>query len=367
MQLDYRTLSEPVTDAQIRQYASKDIAWVNRPTMTIAGILLWILFTGPLVAGTLTAGRGVTQGAVVTFIFLTVIAWGTVWAATIGAKLQARRTVRLKRFAQSNGAVLAQNVMSPGIRGMIFDNGHTRTLEESIAFDGGVELGNYYYVTGSGKNRSVHRYNFARIALNRNLPHMVLDAKSNNFLGSNLPDRFNGGQRMSLEGDFDKYFTVYAPEGYERDALYVFTPDVMQVLVDQGKDFDIEIVGSELFIFRSGKLELTSKIELEKMLAVVNSISGELKDQSKRYIDERSNSRSTIAGGVVPQVAAEGQRLRRSSPVVPLTLLSAVIAAVILPSLLPDSVADPFVLIAWPAIIWGLIVYGVVNYIRTRK
>ena len=368
MQLDYRTLGEPVTDAQVRQYAAKDIAWVNAPTMIIAGLLLWGFLTGPLIIGTLTAGKGFTGTTMAVFLLLTAVAWGVVWAATIGAKLQARRTVRLKRFAESNGAVLSQNVISPNFVGMIFDNGHTRTLEESLAFNSGIELGNYYYVTGSGKNRTVHRYSFARLSLNRNLPHMVLDAKSNNFFGSNLPDQFNGSQRMSLEGDFNKYFDVYAPNGYERDALYVFTPDVMQVLIDQGKDFDIEIVGNELFIFRSGKLELTSKGEIETMLKVVNAISTELKDQSKRYVDERSAPDGiSQPSGSMPQVAVEGRRLKRNVPIVPLILVGAVIVTIVLPSIVPSSIGDPFVIITWPIIIFGLVGYGVVNFVRTRK
>lgn len=369
--LDYRALNEPVTDAQIRTYAAKDVAWVNKKTMLIAGFLLWALLTVPMLIGVVTSGHGLKGKALVTFVFLTVIAWGVVWAASIGAKIQARRTVRLKRFAEANGATLSQNVMSPNLAGMIFDNGHTRTLEESLAFDDGIELGNYYYVTGSGKNRTVHRFGFARVALTRNLPHMVLDATSNNFFGSNLPDRFAGSQRMSLEGDFNKYFNVFAPNGYEKDALYVFTPDVMQVLVDQGKGFDIEIVGSELFIFRSAKLELTVQGELGKMLSVVGAISDELKDQSKRYVDERALDAVAPAahpnGSGMPLVAAAGRRLERKSAIVPMVLLGMVIAVIILPSILPDSIADPLVITAWPLIILGVASYGAVNYIRTRK
>ena len=41
-------------------------------------------------------------------------------------------------------------------------------------------------------------------------------------------------QVLSLEGDFDRYFTLYCPKEYERDALYVFTPDLMALLDRRG-------------------------------------------------------------------------------------------------------------------------------------
>lgn len=360
MQLDYRTLNEPVTDAQIRQYAAKDMAWINRRTVAVAGVLVWAVLTGPLVAGTIASGQGITAELIAGFIILSGISWGVVWAVALGTKMQAQRTVRLKRFAEHNGAVFVQNIKDPGYAGMIFDAGHTRKLEESLAFDSGVELGNYSYVTGSGKNRSVQRYNFARISLSRNLPHLVLDAKSNNFFVSNLPSQFNASQRMSLEGDFDKYFSVYAPKGYERDALYVFTPDVMQVLVDQGKDFDMEIVGSELFVFRVGRLNLAAKGELEKMLMVINAISAELRDQTRRYQDERAVA---LQPGVV---AEQGRRLKKGMNWVVVGAVATIIAWHMLITLAPPEVSIPTVVIGG-ILFWGVIGAAIIRSVRSRR
>lgn len=360
MQLDYRTFNEPVTDAQIRQYAAKNMAWFDRRTVLAAGVFVWAVLTGPLVAGTIASGQGVTVGSIVGFVVLSGISWGVVWAVALGTKMQAQRTVRLKRFAERNGAVFVQNIKDPGYAGMIFEAGHTRKLEESLAFDTGVELGNYSYVTGSGKNRSVQQYNFARVSLSRNLPHLVLDAKSNNFFVSNLPSQFDASQRMSLEGDFDKYFSVYAPKGYERDALYVFTPDVMQVLADQGKDFDMEIVGNELFVFRVGKLNLAAKPELEKMLRVINAISAELRDQTRRYQDER-------AAAVQPGVVAEqGRRLKKGLNWVVIGGVATVIAWHMLITLAPPEVSVPIVLICI-VLFWGVVGAAIVRSVRSRR
>ena len=82
------------------------------------------------------------------------------------------------------------------------------------------------------------------------LPHIVLDATSNNGLfGSNLPSTFARSQRLSLEGDFDRYFSMYCPEGYETDALYLFTPDIMARFIDNAAALDVEIVDDWLFLY----------------------------------------------------------------------------------------------------------------------
>ena len=120
-----------------------------------------------------------------------------------------------------------------------------------------VEFANYQYTTGSGKNRTTHRWGYVAIKLDVPLPHIVLDARSNNGLfGSNLPATFDKDQRLSLEGDFDQHFALYCPEGYERDALYLFTPDIMARFIDNAAALDVEIVDDWLFLY--GKREFST-------------------------------------------------------------------------------------------------------------
>ena len=46
----------------------------------------------------------------------------------------------------------------------------------------------------------------------------------------------------TLEGDFDRHFTLYAPDGYGRDALYLLTPDLMSRLIDSARAFDVSLL-----------------------------------------------------------------------------------------------------------------------------
>jgi hypothetical protein len=147
------------------------------------------------------------------------------------------------------------------------------------------------------------------IQLERNLPHMVLDSRINNaelgglVLKSNLPEGFKKDQKLSLEGDFDKYFTLYAPKGYERDALYVFTPDLMALFIDEVSTFDGEIVDNQLFIYGEQKFDLTNQAQLERIFQIIETVGTKAIRQTKHYADER------VGDKTIDFVAAPGQRL----------------------------------------------------------
>lgn len=136
---------------------------------------------------------------------------------------------------------------------------------------------------------------------------MVLDARKNNFFGStvsNLPATLTKDQVMRLEGNFNEYFTLYAPKGYERDALYVFTPDVMVALIDYGANHDIEVVDDSLIFYQKYSVNLSKQESLEQYLTILDKVSSEIIDQGDYYADERVGDRA------LDMIAVPGQRLR---------------------------------------------------------
>lgn len=221
---------------------------------------------------------------------------------------QDERLVRLDRFASVNGISFLLNQKDPAYNGMIFDEGHSRRIKEGFRLGDGVEIGNYEYTTGSGKNQQQHTFGYVSVPIDRRLPHMVLDARHNNFLGmSNLPDAFSGDQSLKLEGDFNEHFNLFAPKAYERDALYVFTPDVMASLIDNGKQFDMEVVDDRLYLYKTTYFDLTSQTQLEQVLTIVSKVGSEVRKQSTNYSDERVSDRSQN------RVAPTGQRLKQGT------------------------------------------------------
>ncbi len=148
--------------------------------------------------------------------------------------------------------------------------------------------------------RNAFRYLTARLP--RELPHLMIDSLQNGRLRSFLP----GTERISLEGDFDRYFSVHAPEGYERDALELLTPDVMACLIDYGRSWDIEVVEDRLIVASSKVRSWTDRSEITALLRFAELIGGELGHQAATYSDPRANRPRS-------QVAAPGRRLRLRS------------------------------------------------------
>ena len=164
---------------------------------------------------------------------------------------------RITRFAAANGLRYGhdEQVSYPGI---IFDTGTDRTAERRLTTTAGrrVEIGNYRY-TISGENREnarVYGWGYVVITLDRRLPHLLLDAKANNssvfgIRTSNLPVDLARDQKLSLGGEFDDKFTLYAPSDYGRDAFYIFAPDLMALFIDRLGTFDVEIVDDTMFVY----------------------------------------------------------------------------------------------------------------------
>lgn len=302
MHIDYSPLTQPVTKEDIRAYSARykqPFSALGPIAIGVFGLLLALF----IVEGAASGEYHSTIPLIVFFVLPVILISCLIALSNRAGK---KRRARLYKFALANNVELTVDRPNTNYVGMIFDEGHSRMIKEALLFPDGREIGNYMYVTGSGKNRTTHSWGYIRVKLSRRLPHMVLDAKSNNLLKrfSNLPDGFNKSQTLSLEGNFNDYFTLYAPKEYERDALYVFTPDVMAAVIDAGARYDIEVIDDTLILYASIGLQIDNETQLQNMMRVVDTISGELKDQSKYYADERVGDRS------LNSIAAQGYRLK---------------------------------------------------------
>lgn len=235
------------------------------------------------------------------------------------AKAQYTKEVRLSRFATDNGLGYTPKQGRLSRNGMIFDIGHSHAAFD-IVYSGAnsslpFETGTYRYTIGHGKNSQTLYWRFVGIQMDRHLPNIVLDATNNNFrlfgknISSNLPVSLKNSQRLSLEGDFDSHFSLFAPKGYERDALYIFTPDLMALLIDGAHDFDAEVVDNTVFFYQKAGYSDTvtgSPAEYyERISQIIGVIGAKMDRQTDYYADERVGDRT------VDVVAPEGQRLKR--------------------------------------------------------
>jgi hypothetical protein len=219
-----------------------------------------------------------------------------------------QRWLRFDRFATANGLIFSPRSADPQYPGMIFGQGRSRAALDHLRSATGrfLDYGTYRYVTGSGKNSTTHTWGFLALELDRSLPHMVLDARSNNGLfGSTIGAAFSKDQVLRLEGDFNEHFTLFCPREYERDALYVFTPDLMALAIDEAAAFDIEIVDRWMFVYATRPFDLLDPTLHERLHRIVATVGAKTLTQTDRYRDDRVPSFESNV------VAPPGQRLRR--------------------------------------------------------
>lgn len=302
---DFSAFDEPLTPAEVqasKRNTSDNTQKANQPSRAIV-IVVSVVFLFSMVNVSATGNYGSISG----LVFFAVVVAG------VGLYLHRRgvqRRAKLYKFAKQNGLIYTSSEAPSGREGMIFGFGRSQTIADRFTLPDGTEIANYHYTTGSGKSRQTHYWGYIRLPLKRRLPHMVLDSKKNNLFGrlSNLPQTFRGVQKLSLEGDFDNYFTLYAPGEYKTDALYVFTPDVMQALITAGDDYDMEVIDDMMYIYRyANGFDFTSRNEWQSLQSIIGAIGPEIDQQTRRYADVQIGNR------VLNQVAEPGRRLKTNT------------------------------------------------------
>ena len=309
--IDYTGLTNEVSKADIKLFLdAQGLTGKLRITKTVTMIAggIAIIFVVP----NFFLGAQQAIGSLIFILF----AAGIVALILVAAQYGYKKSVRLWRFAVANAFQYAHTILTPSYNGMIFQQGYSRFASNVVYVPGSdtlaaFEMGDYQYTTGSGKNRQTHLWSYISIEMDRQLPHMVLDSRSNNLkifgkdIASNLPESFSKDQILSLEGDFNNSFTLYAPKEYERDALYIFTPDLMALLMDQSAQFDAEIIDNRVFFYRRLAVDRTNPTIMYQLLTIINTVGMKMYRQTDYYADERVGDRANNV------VAQSGRRLKR--------------------------------------------------------
>jgi uncharacterized membrane protein len=298
--------------------------WATTSASTVATIVVGAV-VGLIVLNIVVGSwlSGATVGSVLTTLLvvgvITVLAIVAVRANGRGGGKWAR-WLRLAHFAQANGMTFSPQQGNPGYPGEIFQLGRDRVALDHLTTASGrfLDVGNYRWITGSGKSQQTHTWGFLALSLDRNMPNIVLDSKANNSIfGSNLPATLDRTQILHLEGDFDLSFTLYCPAEYEQDALYIFTPDLMALLIDEAAPYDVELVDDWMFVYSSHPFDMTDPTVLQRLFRIADTVGTKALDQTEHYADAR------VGDFDANIVAPQGARLKRGVSVV------AVIAVVV--------------------------------------
>ena len=159
-------------------------------------------------------------------------------------------------------------------------------------FTGGLkEAGNNFFLIqqtetrGSGKSRRDYKRTIVGINIPDTQLQLVINSKINNDgqSGGNI-SYFNKAQRFSLEGDFGVFFDVYMPQTTQSESLSMLTPDSMLYIMTEFADFDIEINGSNLFLYTYRHLniaEMSSLVtKLDKLLEETRLRKGDVRQEA---------------------------------------------------------------------------------------
>jgi hypothetical protein len=217
-------------------------------------------------------------------------------------------------FAAANGWRYEPVGPAPEYSGSLFEFLQGATVTDRFIMEPGVEVGvltgkvgggQAWYGTGgkvrvSFQTNEVMTVGYLAVRLERKLPQFVLDSSRNDDGKlSNLPMPIAAGQTLSLEGDFNDHFTLHVPGGYERDALYIFTPDLMALLIDETGDFDVEIVDEWFFVYSRHGFDLSNGTLWRRLERIRQVVGAKAITRTDLYADARD-----------PATIAEGSRLR---------------------------------------------------------
>ncbi len=357
MALDWTAFTAPVSAQQIQQWKAAAKAAGHRwagdgiaqvvvlYVLLVPMVLLFAIFGFALIGGGLVAliGGDLGSAAFGGFgIVLGILCLGlvvlSIWGLTkiVPSERRWERWLRLDWFARTNRMTFSPADPEPNYVGAIFRNGGSRqAVDHFRSVDGRFfDVGNFRYVVSNGKSSTTVTWGFLALSLERRLPHMLLDSRQNNSWASpGLAGLFDRGQVLSLEGDFDRWFTLYCPRQYETDALYVFTPDLMALCIDQVAPFDVEIIDDWMFVYSPRAFRMDDPALLDRLFRIIDVVGAKALKQTGRYRDEKATTPDGLPAGFATNVVAPpGQRLRRRFPVALVIVLAVVVVVPLLVS-----------------------------------
>ncbi|MDR1237849.1 MAG: hypothetical protein LBK28_06390 [Propionibacteriaceae bacterium] len=300
MNFDFSTWDRKVSSSDLRDYyRSQGIPFNRRPvfliTLAFLGIaVLWAfdvwvaprMFSNPEYSSLLPS---VVGGTVMAALLIIYTVWW--WAGML------RRNVLLAKFCQANGLnfrELAKDYAPGGAPFVRQQNSITRPVVSTEDFT--LVIGRHQVLnSGDQVREQLHRpFTFAMSRLPRSVPHLILKNRHSRIL--RLSQAANV-VKLQLEGNFADTFTLYCPPGYERDALYIFTPEVMAACLDLAGNAEIELVDDNLFLYTRSPAALQEPAELAAFFGLVQRLTARFEKQTDAYSDERVLDPSQVAGG----------------------------------------------------------------------
>jgi hypothetical protein len=300
-----------VTFAALRGYYRRARIPVSRRWWLIALIVCGYL-TGQVVLVAALLPIATLDDEALRAIFAGVVVATSAYAAFLLVLIRRNevRRVRLDVTARTNGFGYRDRLPTGLFAGSPMQSGRRPEATDVLSQD--AEPSGLRFSVGTFPARpgfSFRRAGFIQVPLERETPHIVLENRHSAVLRS-TGARVRRGQRLGLEGDFDRTFSLSCPAGYERDALYIFTPDLMALLLDVAPDCEVELIDGVLLLYTAHPWHLWRPERFARAVLVAEVVGAKVRRRTAAYRDDRSANLAAAAGALRPIIAQEGRRLR---------------------------------------------------------
>ncbi len=169
----------------------------------------------------------------------------------------------MQQFAASQGLTYVGKGTVENLTGGLFSMGHSHAMSHIItgSFQNHpISLFFYRYTIGSGKSAHTYQTTVLNIFHDHTLPPALLLVDAQYFGGFSPKLSFEKPVKLNPELDLDKQFDLYSKEKYEIEVLQIFSVDFISKMLADWKNFNLEFSGSNLVVFKSGKILNSSEL-----------------------------------------------------------------------------------------------------------
>ena len=167
----------------------------------------------------------------------------------------------MQQIAESLGYTYSTSAPLESVSGVLFSDGHAQKIYDVISGtykNFPVRLFTYQYTTGYGKSAHTFYTTCLELTYEASLPHILLYPGYIFAMGLMLDlDVF---EKVSLEGNFDDYFSLYVSKNAQVETREILTPDIMQELIQSFTNYKMEINGNKVYMSIQKILNTRSEI-----------------------------------------------------------------------------------------------------------
>jgi hypothetical protein len=195
----------------------------------------------------------------------------------------------MRAFATRHGFSYTKIDDPSTLHGKLFSVGYSKTMRHVVQgfLEDPLSLFLYGYTVGSGKNSVHYAHTVASCSYKETtFPSLVLSARSQRKYGTQDLFGVVHDREVTLEPEFSQVFSLVVTEGFETEALQIFSPEILRELVKMGAEYRLEFCEHSWYL--SVDKYLTTSEELEKFFATASYLAKTLGPLLHRLHDDFS-------------------------------------------------------------------------------